>query len=128
VEAINPIRHRPHPRPLSNMSLSLLAGGVAGASLYGVLGWECPMRMIGLACPGCGCGRTASLLVSEGIWPAFRQQPTAFVLLSTLVLIAIVGRFKVASNRKHLRSSMAYSLPIVFAVNFSYQVGSSVLS
>lgn len=73
------------------VSASVLVGGVATTVVYSLLGARCPFRAAGLACPGCGCGRAATLMVTEGPVVSFQSQPTAFILLTLLTVLAILG-------------------------------------
>lgn len=73
------------------VSASFLAGGAVTTVVYGLVGASCPFRALGLACPGCGCGRAVTVLATEGPVSSLRAQPTAFVLLAVLAAISILG-------------------------------------
>lgn len=72
------------------MALTLTSGG-AGLLVSATTGLTCPFRAVGLACPGCGCGRAVSLVVKDGIAVALASQPTATLLLLSMVAILIVS-------------------------------------
>lgn len=73
------------------VSASFLVGGAATTVIYGLVGASCPFRAVGLACPGCGCGRAATILATEGPVSSLRAQPTAFLLLGVLVTLSLLG-------------------------------------
>jgi hypothetical protein len=109
-------------RTAANISALTLAGGSAATILYGSLGLGCPMQSIGLACPGCGCGRAATALISDGPIAAFQQQPTALLFLASLVLLAAVGRLMWVSKERWL-SHLVVLLPLHLAfVNLVFQL------
>lgn len=100
----------------------VLAAGAVTTPIYSSIGLQCPMRSLGLACPGCGCGRALTSLISNGVQSAFRTQPTALLLLSTLFLLAITGRIDFV-NRNKLTSSLVVLVPIHLAfVNLVFQL------
>ena len=90
------------------VSVSFLGGGAVTTAIYGLVGASCPFRAVGLACPGCGCGRAATILATEGPVSSLRAQPTAFVLLVVLVILSMLGmraglRGRKSSGYPHLR-------------------------
>ena len=41
----------------SDIAVLTLGSGLISTVMFRVSGLQCPLRAIGLACPGCGCGR-----------------------------------------------------------------------
>ena len=103
------------------MGLTLLGGAVMSA-FYRVTGTQCPFRAVGLACPGCGCGRAVGRFVSDGVTAAFRAQPTASLLVSTI----LVAEFLPVIPERYLgrlRGGYLLFLPIAAAcLNFAWQL------
>jgi hypothetical protein len=67
-------------------TLGIVSGATAGAGALGLLlskiiGFSCPFRSMGFACPGCGCSRAVESLVQHGPLEMFRAQPTATIFL-----------------------------------------------
>jgi hypothetical protein len=109
-------------RYAANIASLTLLGGATATVLYSSLGLGCPMQAVGLACPGCGCGRAATALISEGPIAAFQQQPTALLFLASLVLLAVVGRLMWVSKERWL-SHLVVLLPLHLAfVNLVFQL------
>jgi hypothetical protein len=109
-------------RYAANIASLTLLGGAAATVLYRALGLNCPMQSIGLACPGCGCGRAATALISDGPIAAFQQQPTALLFLASLVLLAAVGRLMWVSRERWL-SHLVVLLPLHLAfANLVFQL------
>ena len=101
-------------RYAANIAALTLLGGSAATVLYRSLGLNCPMQSIGLACPGCGCGRAAVALVTDGPVAAIQQQPTALLFLMSIVVLAVFGRTMwIASER--WRSYLVVLLPVHLA-------------
>ena len=63
-------------------------GGLVGLTVFSISGLRCPFRSVGLACPGCGCGRALASFVDGGPVAMWRNQPTATLFL-TLWVIAV---------------------------------------
>jgi hypothetical protein len=107
------------------MGLTLLGGAVMSA-FYRVTGTQCPFRAVGLACPGCGCGRAVGRFVTDGAAAAFRAQPTA----SLLVLAILVAGFLPLIPERHLgrlRGGYLLLLPMATAcLNFAWQLRAAV--
>lgn len=111
-----------NPRHAANVAGLCLVGGAATTAVYQLLELSCPMTLVGLACPGCGCGRAAISFVFDGPAAAIRQQPTALFLLLSLVLLATVGRLSWFSWGKW-RSNFVVAVPIHLAfVNLVFQL------
>lgn len=106
----------------SRIAVVVLASGAFSTLVYRSVGLECPMRSVGLACPGCGCGRAATALMSDGLLSAFQQQPTASLLLMSLVVLAVLGRWQFVSLMKW-RSNFVVLLPFHLAfANLVFQL------
>jgi hypothetical protein len=106
----------------ANIAAYSLLGGTGATVFYRVVGLGCPMQSIGLACPGCGCGRAATALISEGPIAAIQQQPTALLLLVSIVLLAVVGRSVRVSKERWLSSFVILlPFPLAFA-NLVFQL------
>lgn len=108
-------------------SLTLGIGGIG--TLIGSAGsYECPLRAIGLACPGCGCGRAVTALIQSGPIKMYEAQPTASALVIVIGLLLFVSVISTFSESK-LSLRLAKILPwlaILFAVsiitNVVYQI------
>jgi len=101
-------------RYAANIASLTLLGGATATVLYRTLGLNCPMQSIGLACPGCGCGRAAIALVADGPVAALQQQPTALLFLISIAILAVVGRTMwIATTR--WRSYLVVLLPVHLA-------------
>ncbi|CAB4627136.1 unannotated protein [freshwater metagenome] len=101
-------------RYAANIATVTLAGGSAATVLYNSLGLNCPMQSIGLACPGCGCGRAAIAFVADGPMAAIQAQPTALLFLMSIVVLAVVGRTMWITT-KRWRSYLVVLLPLHLA-------------
>ena len=101
-------------RYAANIAALTLVGGASATFIYGFLGLNCPMQSIGLACPGCGCGRAAVALVSDGPITALRNQPTALLLLMSIVVLAVAGRTMWVTT-KRWRAYFVVLLPLHLA-------------
>lgn len=111
-------------RVVSRVALLVLAGGAGGALLGQTIGYRCPWRSIGLACPGCGCVRAVVGFLSEGPLAALREQPTASLLVLLLAASAAIGLIPEAVPRSRwLGSAMAASVILAAASNLFYQLG-----
>lgn len=109
-------------RYAANIAGLTLVGGLAATSIYRAAGLVCPMQSAGLACPGCGCGRAAVLLLTSGPIEAFRAQPTAFLFLSSIVILAVTGRLAWISQKKW-SSNTVVLLPLHLAfLNLVFQL------
>lgn len=111
-----------NPRNAANVAGLSLVGGAVSTALYQLFELTCPMRSMGLACPGCGCGRAAISFVFDGPAAAIREQPTALLLLLSLLLLASVGRLSWFSSGKW-RSNFVIVMPIHLALgNLAFQL------
>jgi hypothetical protein len=77
------------PSTLYAVSAASAASGALGMAIYSHWDLQCPLRSIGLACPGCGCGRAVAALVDRGPWAMVRDQPTAAVFLFTWIVVVL---------------------------------------
>lgn len=84
---------------LLTVSSAILSFGAIGTLAENALGYECPLRKIGLACPGCGCGRAATTLFSKGPIQMMAQQPTAGILIVVLLLTTVLSFAFIVSKR-----------------------------
>ena len=91
-----------HPELLpSDIAVLTLGSGLISTVIFRVSGLQCPLRTIGLACPGCGCGRAIVSLFSQGPIEAVYSQPTALLLVLFIFLIATLGRVKRINLRRN---------------------------
>lgn len=111
-------------RSLSWVWTLVLFGGAAGAGLSALTGFRCPWRSMGLACPGCGCTRAAVQFFTEGPLAAFRDQPTALLLLISLAVSSLIGVIPASSDRpaRWLVPATVGSVVISGAMNLAYQL------
>jgi hypothetical protein len=116
------------PRSSSRIASYVLTGGVVATIAYRAVGFECPMRSVGLACPGCGCGRATVALLRSGPVQAFREQPTALLFLLSLMALAFLGRLAWVQREKW-RSNLVVLLPIHLALlNLVFQLNRAVIN
>lgn len=109
-------------RSASNIAGYVLVGGATLTALYAPLGLRCPMQSVGLACPGCGCGRASIALFREGPLEAFRLQPTALLFLFSITVLAVGGRWAWTTRQKWI-SNIVVALPILLGcVNLVFQL------
>ena len=86
-------------RFLLSVSGAIVSFGAVGILAGNTLGYDCPLRKIGLACPGCGCGRAVTTLFSEGPIEMIARQPTAGTLIAILFLAIVLSLNFVLSKR-----------------------------
>ena len=98
-------------RAASNIAGWVLVAGAVSTLVYKRLGLRCPMQTVGLACPGCGCGRAFVAVLTEGPVEAFRLQPSALLFLFSLTILAVIGRLTWVAN-KNAFSNVVVSLPL----------------
>lgn len=98
----------------ANIAGYVLLSGAVTTAIYRISGFQCPMRSIGLACPGCGCGRASIDLLKHGPLVAFQNQPTALLFLLSIVVLAFTGRWAWTIQKKWA-SSLVVMLPIHLA-------------
>ena len=77
------------PATLYVVSAASALSGALGLAIYSHWDLQCPLRSIGLACPGCGCGRAVTALVESGPWAMVRAQPTASVFLFSWIAVVL---------------------------------------
>lgn len=112
------------PRTVSFVSALVLAVGAIGALIAPGLGFTCPWRAIGLACPGCGCSRAAQLFLTAGPFEAFSAQPTATLLLLALTLSAGVGLIRLGPRWSTIAAGLGGGMVAVSALaNLVFQLG-----
>jgi len=69
------------PRTQRIVSVATASAGAIGYLLSQTIGFSCPFRKVGFACPGCGCSRAVDSLFSHGPVEMLRTQPTATIFL-----------------------------------------------
>lgn len=116
------------PRDYFVISFGILAIGGIGTLIGSVGSYECPLKSIGLACPGCGCGRAVKALIQSGPIKMYEAQPTASALVMIIGLLLFVSALSTFSEFK-LSVQFAKILPwvaILFVVtaitNFIYEI------
>ena len=98
-------------RSASNIAGWVLVGGAVSTVVYKSLGLRCPMQSVGLACPGCGCGRAFVAVLTDGPIEAFQLQPSALLFLFSLTILAVIGRLTWVADKNAL-SNVVVSLPL----------------
>ena len=116
------------PRDYFFISFGILGIGGLGTLIGSVGSYECPLKSIGLACPGCGCGRAVTALIQSGPIKMYEAQPTASALVMIIGLLLFVSALSTFSESK-LSEQLSKILPLVailFVVavvtNFVYQI------
>ena len=116
------------PRDYFFISFGILGIGGLGTLIGSVGSYECPFKSIGLACPGCGCGRAVTALIQSGPIKMYEAQPTASALVMIIGLLLFVSALSTFSESK-LSEQLSKILPLVailFVVavvtNFVYQI------
>lgn len=115
-------------RRLSYAMTLVAASGTLGLFVFNAMGWVCPLRSAGLACPSCGCGRAVNLLLGDGISAVIESQPTAGFLLLVIAgvfVISLLVRFLPISTSGEtvtLRMSVV-ALGTAGLANFLFQLG-----
>ena len=116
------------PRDYFLMSFVNLGIGGIGTLIGSAGSYECPLRAIGLACPGCGCGRAVTTLFQSGPIKMYEAQPTAGALVMVIGLLLFVSAFSTFAESKwsSLTVKILPWVSILFAVsaiaNFVYQI------
>ena len=116
--------------PRDYFLMSFVTSGIGGiGTLIGSAGsYECPLRAIGLACPGCGCGRAVTTLFQSGPIKMYEAQPTAGALVMVIGLLLFVSSFSTFAESKWSSFTVKIlpGLSILFAfsaiTNFVYQI------
>lgn len=104
---------------------ALLSVGIGLGVFAFASGWSCPFAAAGVACPSCGCTRAATALLHEGPVEAFRNQPTASLVLLTALLVAIaqfVAWWREVPNGRRLRRGVVRTMASVLTVNWLFQL------
>ena len=99
-----------------------LGSGLISTVIFRVSGLQCPLRAIGLACPGCGCGRAVVSFFTNGPFEAFYSQPTALLLVVFIGLIATLGRVKGINLRRNYVKGVAAIACILGISNLIFQI------
>ena len=116
------------PRDYFLMSFVTLGIGGIGTLIGSAGSYECPLRAIGLACPGCGCGRAVTTLFQSGPIKMYEAQPTAGALVMVIGLLLFVSAFSTFAESKWSSFTVKIlpGLSILFAfsaiTNFVYQI------
>lgn len=87
---------------------ALLLGGFT-AIVYERFNWNCPMKTIGLACPGCGCGNAAKMLFEMDPIQALYVEPTAVLFLVSLSVLAFARNIKTLYETELARKLVFFS-------------------
>jgi len=110
------------------ISSAILSFGAIGTLAGSALDYECPLRKIGLVCPGCGCGRAVTTLFSKGPIEMMTIQPTAgtlivFLFLTIVLSLTLVLSKRISSDGISGISKTAIALLVVASLsNLVYQV------
>ena len=116
------------PRDYFLMSFVTLGIGGIGTLIGSAGSYECPLRAIGLACPGCGCGRAVTTLFQSGPIKMYEAQPTAGALVMVIGLLLFVSAFSTFAESKWSSFTVKIlpGVSILFAfsaiANFVYQI------
>lgn len=116
------------PRDYFLMSFVTLGIGGIGTLIGSAGSYECPLRAIGLACPGCGCGRAVTTLFQSGPIKMYEAQPTAGALVMVIGLLLFVSSVSTFAQSKwsSLTVKILPGVSILFAfsaiANFVYQI------
>jgi hypothetical protein len=88
-------------RTLGIVSGATVGAGALGLLLSKIIGFSCPFRSMGFACPGCGCSRAVESLVQHGPLEMFRAQPTAtiFLVMIGISLASSLSEYVFAKSR-----------------------------
>ena len=116
------------PRDYFLMSFVTLGIGGIGTLIGSAGSYECPLRAIGLACPGCGCGRAVTTLFQSGPIKVYEAQPTAGALVMVIGLLLFVSSISTFTQSRwsSLTVKILPGVSILFAfsaiINFVYQI------
>lgn len=116
------------PRDYFLMSFVTLGIGGIGTLIGSVGSYKCPLNAVGLACPGCGCGRAVTTFFQSGPIKMYEAQPTAGALVMVIGLLFFVSAFSTFAESKwsSLTVKILPWVSILFAVsaiaNFVYQI------
>ena len=116
------------PRDYFLMSFVTLGIGGIGTLIGSAGSYECPLRAIGLACPGCGCGRAVTTLFQSGPIKVYEAQPTAGALVMVIGLLLFVSSISTFTQSRwsSLTVKILPGVSILFAfsaiANFVYQI------
>ena len=117
-----------YPRTLGIVSGATTGAGALGLLLSKTVGFSCPFRSMGFACPGCGCSRAVESLVQHGPLEMFRAQPTATIFLAFIGFSLTWSLFGYTYRKSGIVSFVNYSQLILVLVlsaastNWLYQL------
>lgn len=105
-------------------TLGIVSGATASAGALGLLlaktiGFSCPFRSVGFACPGCGCSRAVNSLIGDGPIEMFRTQPTATVFLVMIGISLASSVFGYVYMKNRVVSLVNYSQVLLILVLLS---------
>ena len=115
-------------RTLGIVSGATTSAGALGFLLSKTIGFSCPFRSMGFACPGCGCSRAVEVLFREGPFEMFRAQPTATIFILFIGISLGWSLFGYAHTRRAVVSMVKYSQVMLMLVllsassNWAYQL------
>ena len=115
-------------RFLLAVSGAIVSFGAIGTLAGNTIGYDCPLRKIGWACPGCGCGRAVTTLLSKGPVEMMAEQPTAGTLIAILFLAIVLSLNFVLSKRissdqiSRVSKLLIALLGVSSVSNFIYQI------
>lgn len=98
------------PRDYFLMSFVTLGIGGIGTLIGSVGSYKCPLNAVGLACPGCGCGRAVTTFFQSGPIKMYEAQPTAGALVMVIGLLFLSLPFLHLQNQSGRRSRSRYCL------------------
>ena len=111
-------------RQVASLTGAVLVTGAFGSLVFSVTGLRCPFRTVGLACPGCGCGRAVGAFLEGGAGAAFRAQPTATALVLVLCLVTVVAMLPLRPARRWQGGHLLYSVAAFSGINLLWQLAS----
>ena len=106
----------------SDIAVLTLGSGLISTVMFRVSGLQCPLRAIGLACPGCGCGRAVVSFFTRGPFEAFDAQPTALLLVLFICCIATLGRIQGINRRRKYALRVTLIACILGISNLVFQI------
>jgi hypothetical protein len=108
-----------YPRTLGVVSGATASAGALGMLLTKTIGFSCPFRSVGFACPGCGCSRAVNSLFSHGPIEMFRTQPTATIFLVMIGISLASSVFGYVYMKRRVVSLVNYSQVLLILVLLS---------
>jgi hypothetical protein len=107
------------PRTLRIVSVATASAGSIGYLFSKWIGFSCPFRSMGLACPGCGCSRAVESLVQHGPLEMFRAQPTATIFLLFIGISLALSLSGYVYTKSRVVSFVNYSQVLLILVLLS---------